>query len=81
MDRSPFLMEELEKVRKRMQEAADCLGLNHPKVYQLSLELDKLHNMWEKELFTKKDSDRIYPFCSPMSTVKERAKHTMMRAI
>lgn len=81
MERGPALQEELEKVRKRMVEAADCLGLNHPMVYQLSLELDKLHNKWEKELFNKKETDRIYQFRSPVNTVNERSKHTMMQAI
>jgi hypothetical protein len=37
----------METVRKEMEEAASRLGLNHPKVYRLSRELDQLHNEWE----------------------------------
>ncbi len=81
MDGGLALKEELEKVRKRMEEAADCLGLSHPTVYQLSLELDELHNMWEKELLGKRETDLIYQFCSSVNTANERSKHTIMQAI
>ncbi|MBA4602298.1 Spo0E family sporulation regulatory protein-aspartic acid phosphatase [Thermoactinomyces mirandus] len=81
MNRGPALKERLETVRRRMEEAADCLGLNHPTVYQLSLELDQLHNMWEKEIFNKRETDRICRFRSPVKPVNERSKDTMMQAI
>ncbi|WP_241154349.1 aspartyl-phosphate phosphatase Spo0E family protein [Staphylospora marina] len=38
----------MEMVRRQMEETAGQLGIGHPAVYRLSLELDRLHNEWEQ---------------------------------
>lgn len=43
------LEQRIEVARRKMEDNAMVLGLGHPKVYQLSQELDRLHNQWEKE--------------------------------
>lgn len=40
------LEEQIEATRKKMEDTAKVLGIGHPKVYQLSVELDQLHNEW-----------------------------------
>ncbi|WP_244527585.1 aspartyl-phosphate phosphatase Spo0E family protein [Lihuaxuella thermophila] len=65
------LEERMEAVRKKMEDTAMILGLGHPKVYQLSRELDHLHNQWEREC-AKKKGDKIYRIHCNASKVKER---------
>ncbi len=40
--------EQMEKLRAKMVESALKLGIGHPYVYELSVELDKVHNEWLK---------------------------------
>lgn len=42
------LEEKIEATRKKMEDTAKVLGIGHPKVYQLSVELDELHNEWHQ---------------------------------
>lgn len=81
MTGGPALKEKLENARRRMEEAANHLGLNHPAVYELSRELDELHNLWEQEMLHRREGEIIYPLRSPMQRAKKRSKQTMMRAI
>ncbi|MBA4542079.1 aspartyl-phosphate phosphatase Spo0E family protein [Thermoactinomyces daqus] len=56
------LEDKIEAVRKRMGETALRLGISHPKVYQLSRELDLLHNQWEQEnARSEKNKSNVYP--------------------
>ncbi|MBA4493745.1 aspartyl-phosphate phosphatase Spo0E family protein [Paenactinomyces guangxiensis] len=71
-----MLKEKMEAVRRKMEEAAKVLGLGHPKVYQLSRELDQLHNQWEKECARRK-SEKIYRIHPHASQTKERAQIKM----
>jgi uncharacterized sporulation protein YeaH/YhbH (DUF444 family) len=74
--------ERMEALRKKMEEAAQVWGLGHPKVYQLSRELDRLHNQWEREWGKKrKENDKIYRLHSRISNVKETEPRRMIRAI
>ena len=43
------LNEKIEAIRRRLESRAMDIGLDHPEVYQLSCELDQLHNLWERE--------------------------------
>ncbi|MEK4799691.1 aspartyl-phosphate phosphatase Spo0E family protein [Thermoactinomyces sp. FSL K6-2592] len=82
MSGDPALKDQLEKARKRMEEAADRFGLNHPAVYELSRELDELHNLWEQEtILHQRGEEIIYPLRSPMQRTKKRSKQAMMKAI
>lgn len=63
--------EKMEAVRKKMEKTAMVLGLDHPKVYQLSRELDQLHNQWEIEC-AKEKSDNIYRIHPHTSQTRER---------
>jgi len=66
------LKEKMETTRKRMEEAAMTFGLNHPEVYELSLELDRLHNQWEKAcLLRKHEAERVYAIRTPIQQIKE----------
>ncbi|MDQ0416572.1 hypothetical protein J2Z48_000739 [Croceifilum oryzae] len=42
------LEEKIEVVRLQMEETAKIMGIGHPIVYQLSVELDQLHNEWHR---------------------------------
>ncbi|MBD1370900.1 aspartyl-phosphate phosphatase Spo0E family protein [Hazenella sp. IB182357] len=64
------LEEQIEGLRMEMEDTAMRLGLGHPKVYQLSLELDRLHNLWEKE---KQGQVCLYAFGTHDSKIKEPA--------
>ncbi|MBA4549636.1 aspartyl-phosphate phosphatase Spo0E family protein [Thermoactinomyces intermedius] len=80
MSGGPALKDQLEKARKRMEEAADRFGLNHPAVYELSRELDELHNLWEQEtILHQREDEIIYPL--RMQRTKKRSKQAMMEAI
>ncbi|KPC69323.1 MULTISPECIES: aspartyl-phosphate phosphatase Spo0E family protein [Laceyella] len=68
------LAERMECVRKRMEKAALDLGLGHPQVYQLSQELDHLHNMWEKSCSGRK-RENVYHIRSSMVQSKEANEH------
>lgn len=77
------LKEKMESTRKKMEEAAMTFGLNHPKVYELSLELDYLHNQWERAcLLNKKESERLYTLRTPIQQIKESPQpQNVMQAI
>lgn len=65
------LEQRIELARKKMEDNAMILGLGHPKVYQLSQELDRLHNQWEKEYgFEHRQSER-YHYDSKLIHVNE----------
>ena len=82
MSGGPALKEKIENARRRMEEAASHLGLNHPEVYELSRELDELHNLWEQETFLNRREGEIFcPLRSPIQRAKKRSKQTMMKAI
>jgi chromosome segregation ATPase len=73
------LEEKIEVLRKKMEETAMQLGISHPKVYQLSRELDHLHNQWEREHANrKKAKGNIY---SLRPQVPEKADLNMVKAI
>lgn len=42
------LEEEMERLRRMMQQQGDELGLNHPVVIRISQQLDELHNQWNR---------------------------------
>lgn len=42
------LEEEMERLRRMMQQQAVELGLNHPDVIRISQQLDELHNQWNR---------------------------------
>jgi hypothetical protein len=69
--RKRALEEKMEAIRKEMEEAAKMWGLGHPEVYELSQELDALHNLWEKEC-VKKKVEKIYHIRPNASKVRER---------
>ena len=48
------LEEKIEAIRKEMEKVAMDQGITHPQVYELSLQLDQLHNQWQKEHMKKK---------------------------
>jgi Spo0E like sporulation regulatory protein len=74
--------EKMEALRKKMEEAALLWGLGHPKVYQLSRELDWLHNQWEREWGKKRqENDKIYHLQSLILHVKETEPCRMVRVI
>ena len=49
------LEKRIEVVRKQMEEAALLFGIDHPTVYQLSIELDELHNEWQRQAKEQKE--------------------------
>lgn len=66
------LEQRIEVARKKMEDSAIVLGLGHPKVYQLSQELDRLHNQWEKEYgFEHKQTEQFYRYESKPIHVNE----------
>lgn len=66
------LEEKIEAIRKEMEQVAMDQGITHPKVYQLSLQLDQLHNQWQKE-HTKKKREKQYYLHQHSFRVKERS--------
>lgn len=66
------LEEKIEVVRKRMEDTAMMMGLGHPVVYQLSLELDQLHNEWQK--FCTQRKENVYQMRKNSMHVKENTK-------
>lgn len=66
------LEERMEAVRKKMENTAMVLGIGHPKVYQLSRELDQLHNQWEQEK-AKSKQEKVYHLHSNHSKTKENS--------
>ena len=64
------LEEKIEEIRREMEQVAMNQGITHPEVYQLSLELDQLHNQWQKE-YTKKKHETDYYLSSHTLHVKE----------
>ncbi|MFC7439710.1 Spo0E family sporulation regulatory protein-aspartic acid phosphatase [Laceyella putida] len=68
------LAERMECVRRRMEKAALDLGLGHPQVYQLSQEMDRLHNMWEQACSGRK-RENVYHIRSNMVPTKEANEH------
>lgn len=59
------LEREFEAVRRKMEEAATRLGLDHPEVHRLSKRLDRLHNqmLWERKALMevpRRGRDRFY---------------------
>lgn len=71
------LEEQMETVRRKMEEMALTLGLNHPKVYQLSQELDQLHNQWELE----RRNERRYRLHLHTSQTNEHTDEKIYRII
>lgn len=69
-----MLAERMESVRRRMEKAALDLGLGHPQVYQLSQELDDLHNMWEQVCSVRR-RENVYHIRSNMVPAKEVNEH------
>jgi hypothetical protein len=69
--RKRALEEKMEAIRKEMEDVARMWGLGHPEVYELSQELDVLHNLWEKEC-AKKKAEKIYHIHPNASKVRER---------
>lgn len=66
------LEQRIELARKKMEDSAMILGLGHPKVYQLSQELDRLHNQWEKEYgFEHRQSEQSYRYEGNLIHVNE----------
>lgn len=65
------LEEKIEAARKKMEDTALALGMGHPKVYQLSVELDRLHNEWHQ--IAKQNSSNYFPFHSKTTHAKEHS--------
>lgn len=72
--------EEIEVVRKKMEESANLLGLGHPEVYQISLVLDELHNLWEKE-HQKQKAEKIYHIRVHSPRIKETAYCSLYKVV
>lgn len=66
------LEERIENVRIKMVESALLLGIGHPVVYELSVELDKLHNEWQKN-WQKTKYERNYVLARQKQQIKEAA--------
>lgn len=66
------LEEEIEAVRKKMEDTAQHLGLGHPKVYQLSVELDRLHNEWQKQHSMQKKEKTRYPLSKKTNNIERK---------
>lgn len=67
-----ILEQRIELARKKMEDSAMILGLGHPKVYQISQELDRLHNQWEKEYgFEHRQSEQRYRYEANLMNVNE----------
>lgn len=64
------LEERIEKLRVKMVESALLLGIGHPAVYELSVELDNLHNEWQRN-WQQTKQDRNYIRTRPKHQVKE----------
>jgi hypothetical protein len=76
------LEEKIEAVRKRMEETALRLGIGHPKVYQLSRELDLLHNQWEQEnAKSKENKNNVYPLRTHTRPDESNQNINMVKAI
>lgn len=52
------LEEKIEAIRREMEKVAMEQGITHPQVYELSLQLDQLHNQWQREHMKKKDEKK-----------------------
>lgn len=64
----------MEVLRRKMEVTALDLGLGHPNVYELSQELDELHNQWQKECADEsKTVEKIYRIRSHSATIREVA--------
>ncbi|GGE06891.1 hypothetical protein GCM10011571_05060 [Marinithermofilum abyssi] len=66
------LEEEIESTRKEMEKAALELGLTHPRVIEISQELDALHNQWNRLNEEVKENSEIYmvrPYAMPLRGV------------
>lgn len=63
------LEEKIEVVRKKMEDTAKVMGMGHPVVYQLSVELDRLHNEWHRICGDKREN--IYQIRKNNIHVKE----------
>jgi hypothetical protein len=64
------LEERIEKLRIKMVESALLLGIGHPAVYKLSVELDNLHNEWQKN-WQQSKQERNYMRARPKHQVTE----------
>lgn len=51
-------------------------GIAHPQVYQLSLQLDQLHNQWQQE-HCKQKQEKTYFVSHQTFQVKERSSNSM----
>lgn len=70
------LEEKIEAIRKEMERVAMDQGITHPEVYQLSLQLDQLHNEWQKE-YMKKKCEKKYSLKQRAFQVKEKSMVTL----
>lgn len=75
------LKDKMESTRRKMVETAMTFGLNHPKVYELSLELDSLHNQWEKARLLHKDNSNLYSIRSSIEINESPQTQKVMQAI
>jgi hypothetical protein len=64
------LEERIETLRAKMVESALLLGIGHPAVYELSVELDNLHNEWQKN-WQQSKHDRNYMRTHPKHHIRE----------
>jgi hypothetical protein len=64
------LEERIESLRVKMVESALLLGIGHPAVYELSVELDNLHNEWQKN-WQQSKQDRNYRRTHPKHQIRE----------
>jgi hypothetical protein len=64
------LEERIEQLRIEMVESALLLGIGHPAVYELSVELDKLHNEWQRN-WQQSKQDRTYICTLPKQQIQE----------
>lgn len=67
------LEKRMEELRKKMVELALKLGIGHPDVYELSVELDKLHNEWQKD-WQKLKLNKMYLRSEQISHLQEVVK-------
>lgn len=66
------LEEKIEAIRKEMEQVAMDQGITHPQVYELSLQLDQLHNQWQRE-YMKKKCEKKYSLRQHAFQVKEKS--------
>ncbi len=70
------LEEAIEALRRKMEMTALDLGIGHPSVYQLSLELDQLHNEWMKK--STNVVENVYLIRPQTSTIREMPIRTVV---